>query len=108
MSVSELYCEHCGTFVTWVHPMFPPGQLPRTPEGARAFVRQLTTKQVGFCSTGCREAYLKDLDGQIDETRERLWALGKLVLEELTEEQKQEYDQLIHKFIDLLWVRVDL
>jgi hypothetical protein len=108
MSVSDLFCEHCGTFVTWVYPRFPQGQLPRTAEGARAFARQLTTKQIGFCSQGCRTAYLKDLDRQIEETKQRISVLGDLTLGELTEELKQEYVDQIQKVIDLLKIRVDL
>jgi hypothetical protein len=88
--------------------MYPHGQLPRTVEGARAFAKQLTTKQIGFCSVGCREAYLKDLDGQIEEVKARLSVLGDLTPGELTEELKQEYVDLIQKVIDLLRVRVDL
>lgn len=108
MSVSDLFCEHCGTWVSWIYPMFPHGQLPKTVEGARAFARQLTTKRIGFCSTECREAYMKDLDNQIEETKARISVLGDLTLGELTEELKQEYVDLIQKVIDLLKIRVDL
>lgn len=93
MSVSDLFCEHCGKWITWVYPS--KGWQP-------------ATKQIGFCSTGCREAYLKDLDGQIEETKARITVLGNLTLGELTEEQKQEYVDLIQKVIDLLKIRVDL